>query len=56
MLLGRAAHHGAGSRFGNGLSAAVAEKLLYDRRVVLETLARPGAPTLDAPAKKLTVR
>jgi uncharacterized protein (DUF58 family) len=34
---------------------AVAEKLLNERQVVLETLARHGVLTLDVPAEKLTV-
>jgi uncharacterized protein (DUF58 family) len=34
---------------------ALAEKLLEERRVTLETLARRGALTLDVPAEKLTV-
>jgi uncharacterized protein (DUF58 family) len=33
----------------------VAEKLLNERRVVLETLARHGVLTPDVPAGKLTV-
>jgi uncharacterized protein (DUF58 family) len=33
----------------------VAEKLLNERQVVLETLNRHGVLTLDVPAEKLTV-